>query len=120
VSAEPLIQSTLLGEAIDSGPVAVFVADDEARYVAVNQFACDLLGYTRAELLSMRVLDVARYPEAPHEFADVVAHRLEEGRSELVRKDGSTLTIEYRVGETKVAGMTFYVCVGWPVSEPGS
>src|SRR5687768_13482437 len=49
--AEPLIQATLLAEALENGPVAVFVVGDDLRYIAVNQYACTLLGYTRAELL---------------------------------------------------------------------
>ena len=35
--SEPLIQTSLLGEAIENGPVAVLVADEHGRYVAVNQ-----------------------------------------------------------------------------------
>ena len=50
--SEPLIQTSLLGEAIENGPVAVFVADEHGRYVAVNRAACQLLGYTREELLA--------------------------------------------------------------------
>jgi PAS domain S-box-containing protein len=115
-AAEPLIQSTLLGEAIDGGPAAVFVADETGSYVAVNRYACELLGYTREELLALSVADVSRGSAAAEQFAEVVAHRLHEGRSELVRKDGSTVTIDYRAGETKAAGMSFYVVVGWPSS----
>ena len=54
-AAEPLIQASLLGEAVDTGPVAIFVADEQMRYVAVNAYAAELLGYTRAELLELRV-----------------------------------------------------------------
>jgi len=57
--AHSLIQKSLVGEAIDGAPVAVFVADDDGEYLAVNQYACDLLGYDRAELLELRVTDVA-------------------------------------------------------------
>jgi len=49
--SEPLIQASLLGEAIEHGPVAVFVADEHGNYVAVNQAACTMLGYTRIELV---------------------------------------------------------------------
>lgn len=112
--AEPLIQASLLGEAIDHGPAAVFVADDEMRYIAVNEFACDMLGYTREELLALRVDEVARYPEAEAEFAEVVAHRARAGLSSLSRKDGGKVAVEYRASETTVAGMRFYVSVCWP------
>ena len=52
--AEPLVQAGLLGEAIDRAPDAVLVADESMRYLAVNQAACRLLGYTREELLALR------------------------------------------------------------------
>jgi PAS domain S-box-containing protein len=114
--AEPLIQASLLGEAIDHGPVAVFVADDDLRYIAVNEFACSLLGYSREELLGLRVTDVAQNAEAADEYADFVAHRARDGQTRLVRKDGSEVTIAYRASETTVAGMRFYVAIGWPVA----
>jgi PAS domain S-box-containing protein len=112
--AEPLIQASLLGEAIDNGPVAVFVADDDLRYIAVNEFACSLLGYSREELLGIRMTEVA--PDTAYE--DVVAHRSADGTSRLVRKDGTDVTIAYRASETTVAGMRFYVAIGWPLDSP--
>ena len=63
-SPETLIQVGLLGEAIDQGPVGVLVADENMRYIAANQFACVLLGYTRAQLLDLRVTDVAPGPSS--------------------------------------------------------
>jgi hypothetical protein len=35
VVSEPLVHATLLGEALEHGPVAVFVFDEDLRYVAV-------------------------------------------------------------------------------------
>jgi PAS domain S-box-containing protein len=113
--AEPLIQASLLGEAIDHGPVAVFVADDNLRYIAVNEFACSLLGYSREELLELRIIDVAENPDLESEYADFVAHRARAGESRLLHKDGSVVTLAYRASETTVAGMRFYVAIGWPV-----
>jgi PAS domain S-box-containing protein len=114
--AEPLIQASLLGEAIDHGPVAVFVADDDLRYIAVNEFACELLGYSRQELLSLRLTDVARGPNGAADYADFVAHRAHDGHATLTRKDGTEVAIDYRASETTVAGMRFYVAIGWPVA----
>jgi two-component system, sensor histidine kinase PdtaS len=110
--AEPLIQASLLGEAIDHGPVAVFVADDDLRYIAVNEFACSLLGYSREELLGLRVTDIAL--DGGAETADFVAHSARAGESRLVAKDGTEITIAYRASETTIAGMRFYVAIGWP------
>jgi PAS domain S-box-containing protein len=113
--AEPLVQASLLGEAIDPGPVAVLVADENGRYVAVNQFACDLLGYTREELLRLEVTDVARNGE--RDYQDMVKRSRWEGVSSVTRKNGSTVEIRFSARETRVAGMTLYVSVGWPATE---
>jgi PAS domain S-box-containing protein len=110
--AEPLIQASLLGEAIDHGPVAVFVADDDLRYIAVNEFACSLLGYTREELLGMSAAEVMR--DVGSEQADFVGHGTRDGTSHLVAKNGSETAIAYRTSETTVAGMRFYVVIAWP------
>jgi PAS domain S-box-containing protein len=109
--AEPLIQASLLGEALDNGPALVFVADEDMRYVAVNARACDELGYTREELLQLRVTDIYREQDARSEYESMMREG-SEGESTLTRKDGSTLTLRYVAGETISAGMQLYVCVG--------
>ena len=45
--SEPMIQASLLGEAIENAPMAAFVAEENGRYVAVNRAACAMLGYER-------------------------------------------------------------------------
>jgi PAS domain S-box-containing protein len=110
--SEPLIQSSLLGEAAEHAPFVMFVADDAGRYVAVNQAACVMLGYTRAELLALTLGDVARYPEAATEYSEMRQNGTRVGTSELTRKDGSVVTFEYVAGQTIVAGMPVYVAVG--------
>jgi PAS domain S-box-containing protein len=113
--AQPLVQASLVGEAIDAGPVLVFVFDEDGRYVAANQQACDVLGYERDELVALSVADVAHSPaQAERESG---ASRTKRGRIELTRKDGSTFVFEYRAQEALVAGLTVYVSVGWPVDD---
>jgi PAS domain-containing protein len=52
LSAAAVTQLALLGDAIASAEeVAVFVWDDDRNYVAVNDYACALVGLTREELL---------------------------------------------------------------------
>ncbi len=110
--SEPLIQASLLGEAIENGPVAVFVADEHGRYVAVNQAACALLGYSREELLTLGATDVARYEEAPAEWVEMEVRGSHTGISTVTRKDGSTAEFAYVAGATVVAGMPVFVSVG--------
>ena len=93
--ARPLVQASLLGEAIDHGPVLVLVADDDGNYVAVNEYACELLGYTREELLEQTAPDP-------------------ENLGMLRSKDGTPLELEHRTQMTQIAGMLLYVAVCWP------
>jgi PAS domain S-box-containing protein len=110
--SEPLIQASLLGEAIENGPTAVFVADEHGKYVAVNQAACVMLGYTREELLALRVADVARYPDAGEEWSEMRQSGTRIGSSPLTRKDGTIVEFNYIAGATVVAGMPVFVSVG--------
>jgi PAS domain S-box-containing protein len=108
--AEPLVQAGLLGEAIDRAPDAVLVADESMRYLAVNQAACRLLGYTREELLALRVADVATSATDD----ETSSRRGKTGTAVLRRKDGEHIAAAYRSHETKLAGMTVYVAIFWP------
>jgi PAS domain S-box-containing protein len=114
--AEPLVQAGLLGEAIDRAPDAVLVADESMRYLAVNQAACRLLGYSREELLTMKTTDIATHPGAAEEYDEMMAHRTKTGTTVLRHKDGTAIAAAYRAHETKLAGMTVYVAIIWPES----
>jgi PAS domain S-box-containing protein len=64
---------------------AIFVADDKGRLTDVNRKACELLGYTRAELLQKHAMDLITIADAAE---------LRTGKSILVerpvrRKDGT-------------------------------
>ena len=110
--SEPLIQASLLGDAIEHAPVAVFVADEHGKYVAVNRAAYLMLGYTREELLALRVVDVARYSEAPGEWREMRQAGTRVGTSTLTCKDGTTVEFSYVAGSTTVAGMPLFVSIG--------
>jgi|SRR5512144_199917 PAS domain S-box-containing protein len=113
-SVDPLVQSVLLGEAVEHAPVAILVADDEMRYVAANATATKLLGYTRQELLGMRVPDIAADAEAEGEFEAMIAAGELVGRTTVTCKDGSRRSLRHRSSETTIAGLTYYVAVLWP------
>jgi PAS domain S-box-containing protein len=110
---EPLIQTALLGEAVDVGPALVFVADEHMRYVAVNQAACTALGYAREELLRLRVPDVAREAGAPTQYDELLVRGFRHGTAILTRKDGTTADFLYRAAQTTVAAMPLYVSIGF-------
>lgn len=112
-AAADLIQPGLLGEAVDTGPALVFVADDDGRYVAVNRRACEVLGYEREELLELRVTDVAVAADAPDLYRALRRRGEAAGTTLLRGKDGSLHAYAYRATETTTAGMPFWVSVGF-------
>jgi PAS domain S-box-containing protein len=111
------VQQTLLADALDTAPLLVFVADEEMRYVAVNQTACEALGYARAELLGLRVTDVAVASEAGDLYERMLQARSQEGSTPIRTKDGRLLLFFYNARETIVAGMRYYVAVGFLESQ---
>jgi PAS domain S-box-containing protein len=96
---------------------ALFVHDDQGRFVDCNVQACRVLGYTREELLERTVADVTARLISEKERRDkkgktlwARALRGEPGRivgfdeNELVRKDGSTFPVEVGVGAIEYGG----------------
>jgi PAS domain S-box-containing protein len=76
---------------------AVFVADRNGRYLDVNPRACELTGYSREELLQLRVAD--SYVEDERALARDRVAEVGQGKPgvyerRLRRKDGTLLTVE--------------------------
>ena len=75
------------------------VADDRGRYVDANPAACELLGYTRDEVLELSVWDLTPHG---HEVDGLVAWKefielgFQAGVYWMVRKDGTLIGVEYR------------------------
>jgi PAS domain S-box-containing protein len=107
-----ILHQALIGEAIDHSPMLAFVADENMRYVAVSARACDVLGYTRAELLKLSVLDVASEPTAQAEYAEMISTGFRAGTSMLRTKDGRPVEFRYVASEAEIAGLPFYLSFG--------
>ena len=116
-AAEVLIQTALLGEALDTGPALVFVADEEMNYIAVNESACRELGYTREELLKLRVTEIAQDAQAGSQYDEMLARGSRDGIAILTRKDGTTVEFAYRATETTVAGLPLFVSIGFALND---
>ena len=89
----------LLAAVFDAATEAFLIADDERRYVAANASACVLLGRTLAELLSMRVDDLATPADrqwVDQAWAAFLAEGSQAGPMEIVRSDGAVRHVEYR------------------------
>lgn len=115
--AGSLIQQAMLLELLDHAPALVFVADQEMRYLAVNATACETLGYSRDELLAMRVTDVAVEPEAPELYAEMIEQHAQSGITRIRTKDGHLLPFRYAAGETALASLRYYIAIGFVDDE---
>lgn len=87
---------------------AVLIMDDSLRYVDVNDAACVLTGYGRDELLGMQIGELI-----PEQHALQLSEKwtafLENGRlmgeSQVRRKDGAVIAVEYRSAANILPGM---------------
>ncbi|MFI5120439.1 MAG: PAS domain S-box protein [Thermoanaerobaculia bacterium] len=89
---------------------AVFVSDEEARFVAVNQAAAELTGYSQMELLGMGIPDL-------HEEPDLAAYRAFHERilggeqilseAPIRKKDGSKVAVEFNNRLVTIGGRRF-------------
>lgn len=111
-SIEVRDRRAIVAAAVDAAPVCVFVADADMRYLAVNAYACELLGYGEEELLQMRVPDIAAYEEAPQEYSELVESAYRRGVSRLRCRDGEQLLLDYVAGELEIDGQPVFVSVG--------
>ena len=77
---------------------AILLADDEGRYVDANPAACQLLGYTRDELVALGVQQVfaATDPAWAHgAWSEFLAQGRTTGETPLRRKDSGTVVVDY-------------------------
>ena len=110
--ANPLVQASLLGEAVDAADIAILVSDEDGRCIAVNQRACDLLGYSRDDLLELEVRDFAPDVDAGECFRAVYASGRTDGVVDARLGDGSRLAVRHISTPTRVAQMRLVLSFG--------
>lgn len=101
-------------------PDAMFVHDAQGRFLEVNARACESLGYSRDELLSMNVVDVEM--EIDVEYARTRWNQLQPGRSMMLfgrhrRKDGSSFPVEIHFACHEPDGSRLFICVARDIDE---
>ena len=77
---------------IENAPNGIFIADEEGKYIEVNQAASEITGYNKCELLSMSVLDIT--PEEDHykaisSFESLFKKGITKNELRFKHKDGS-------------------------------
>jgi PAS domain S-box-containing protein len=108
-----IVLASLLGDGAEHAEIGLFIYDDDGKYVAINRYAAELLGYDRSELLEHDVGDFT----AGGIDRDVLL-RLEhrEGVRIVERKDGSKTTVAFVVTPTRVGLLWFYLAVVWELA----
>ena len=104
-AASALVQSTLLGELLENAEVGA-LAIDEGHYVAANEYACQVLGYAREDLIGRRVGEPHPFASLSHRIGDEVA---------VERKDGTPLRVRHCVVRSRLGAMPITVALFWPV-----
>ncbi|HEU4390668.1 MAG TPA: PAS domain S-box protein, partial [Blastocatellia bacterium] len=104
----------------DGSRDAIFVSDLDSRFVVVNRAACELTGFSREELLTMRIPDL-------HEDVDLEAYRnyhdqimagnalVSEAR--ILRKDGAKVDAEFSNRRISISGTAYMHTSARDVSE---
>jgi PAS domain S-box-containing protein len=112
-----VVHTALLGEGADCAEIGVAIYDDDGRYVAVNARACEMLGYTRDELLTH---DVGDFTEGGVDRAILKSPDRREGARLVRRKDGHFLAVAFVVTPTKIANIGFNLSMFWelPPGDP--
>ena len=110
-----------LGEAVTNADYVILVADEGMRYLAVSDAACDLLGYSREELLALSVPDLVVESNASELFDDFLRDQAQSGTITLRRKDRSLVVANYDARTTAASGSPHYVSVltALPVDSDG-
>jgi PAS domain S-box-containing protein len=109
------IQQALPGDAFASAnELGAFGLDEHGRYIAVNEYACELSGYDRdeigREIGSFNTHLVEEYTAATDE------RRQRGGETHIDRQDGTRVGVGYRTSSTHVSGIPFLLVVFWASS----
>lgn len=97
-----------LGALFENTQEAILITDGESRYIDANPAACALTGYTREELLRLKVRDVtpsAEWESGIRLWREFLAKGRMEGEFQIRRKDGTLIEVEFRAVANFLPGM---------------
>ncbi|MGC9517059.1 MAG: PAS domain S-box protein [Methanomicrobiales archaeon] len=96
--------------AVDRAPESIFWINEDSKFVYVNDKACTSLGYTREELLSMKLPDIdPNFPPTmwKKHWKEIKERKSFSLESNHLRKDGKSFPIEVRVNYLQFGGKEY-------------
>jgi PAS domain S-box-containing protein len=109
-----IVLESLLGDGAEHAEIGLFIYDDNGKYVAINRYGADLLGYDRSELLAH---DVGDFTVGGLDRDVLTRLERREGARIVQRKDGSQKTVAFIVTPTQVGSFWFYLAVVWELPD---
>lgn len=110
---DAVLHAALLGDAMQYAAVATLVADEQGQYIAVNEAACELTGYSRRTLTRFRAGELAADEPSSRIFEHVMRGRKLRGTKLVRRRDGSVVDCRYWGMRTTVATLPSFVLLLW-------
>ncbi len=105
---------------VEQAADAFFVLDEAGTFVDVNRMACEILGYSRPELVGMGVVDVQE--EFDQEAVEGLLSQVEPGRAFTMqthsrRKDGTCFPVEVRLSRYAIQGQQLFLALVRDITE---
>lgn len=112
-----ILQSTLFGDAVTNAALATFLAADDGQYVAANDEACRLTGYSREALVTFRAGQLAADEESRGIYEAIMSRGELEGVKTVRRRDNLLVRCRYWAIPTKVTLAPHYILVLHPLGR---
>jgi len=111
---------TLYENLTDTVFVMKVVVEGILEFYEVNEVACQILGYSREELLSMSPLEVCS-EEFVKVYQDIINKLITENKhmfeADLITKTGETIPMEFRARHFIQDGMSYFISVARDLTE---
>jgi PAS domain S-box-containing protein len=109
-----IVLASLLGDGAEHAEIGIFIYDDDGKYLAVNPYGAELLGYDRGELLEH---DVGDFTAGGIDRSVLLRLERREGVRIVRRQDGSERPVAFVVTPTQVGSLWFYLAVVWELAD---